>query len=176
MNTARANYWRVSSWYDLEDLIQDGMECYARCKDRYQFVANQSHFMSLVKKTYINYIHNLAIKKSRELDMPISNFILEDVYPLQAVDEVAGPQPETSTFRVLLGKLPTELKELLFILVNDARDIPYLTREDRTRETNNEYFNRLIGTDPARYDIEEMFRKHFAGEQVYFNQGLSFWL
>lgn len=176
VNTARANYWRVSSWYDLEDLIQDGMECYARCKDRYQYVANQSHFMSLVKKTYINHIHNLAIKKSRELDIPVSNFVLNEIYTLQALDEIAGPQPETSTFRVLVGKLPQELKQLLMILIEDARNIPMINRPDRTRETTNEYLCRLISVNPNQYDIEDMFRRHFNGEPVYFNSALTFWM
>lgn len=176
VETSKKNHWRVASWYELRDLIQDGYMVYARCNETYAHIRKQSHFMALFKTSFKNHIHNLAKLKSRTVDFPISLFVVDDTPDWTALDVLAGPQPEEATFRVLLTQLPTELKALLLILAKDARNIPKLRRENRTRETLNEYLCRLIGRNPEEYDIEALLVSHFSGQQVRMHRGLSFWL
>lgn len=175
-NTARRNFWRVSQWYELRDLIQDGYLVYARCNITYAHIRSQPHFMALFKRAFNNHIHNLAKAKERTVDAPITLFISEDGNVTAALDTLAGAQPEEATFRVLLNQLPTELKNLIMILVRDARNIPLLRGEDRTRETTNEYLCRIANLNPVEYDIRAMLRAHFYGEPIRIHQGLTFWL
>lgn len=64
IKTARKNIWRVNAWYDLEDLIQDGVMWYYMTEKRYsKTVKSRSHMMALFKTSFQNYIHDLANPK-----------------------------------------------------------------------------------------------------------------
>ena len=151
VNTAKKNYWRVPSWYDLDDLIQDGYICYSICNRKYGHDLQPSHFMALVKVSYINHIHDLANSKTRnspELIVPMDSPVF------------SRAEPEEATFFTLLKQLPNELQELLFILLNDAKSIPML-RNGRERESTNAYLCRLIGVDPEYVNLQAVFKEHF---------------
>lgn len=150
--TAKRNYWRVASWYDLEDLIQDGYVCYARCNQRYGHVRDQAHFMALVKTTYLHHITDLANSRTQISDTAVDTQVLHSLMPAS---------PPEGEFSAMLHSLPKELKQLLTALVNDAKSVPYL-QQGRDRETNNEFLCRLIGADPSKINLEAMFRAHFA--------------
>src|SRR5690554_2636340 len=78
--TAYKNYWRVSHWYDLEDLIQDGYMAYCTCAEHYGHLVrkrkpsaeDRRNFMALVKRTFENHIHDLATKRTVTQELPIS--------------------------------------------------------------------------------------------------------
>jgi hypothetical protein len=66
VNTAKRNYWRVASYYELDDLISDGYLAYAVCKARYsKKVQNKAHFMALFKRVYWSRIVDLASDRSK---------------------------------------------------------------------------------------------------------------
>lgn len=151
VNTAKKHYWRIPPWYELDDLIQEGYFCYSICNLKYGHDLTPSHFMALVKVTFINHIHDIANLKTRnaaELMVPADSPLFS-----RAV-------PEEATFFTLLKQLPKELQELLFILLNDARNIPML-RDGKDRETTNEYLCRLIGVDPTCVNLQSVFKEHF---------------
>lgn len=151
VNTAKKNLWRVPPWYDLNDLIQEGYICYSNCNLKYGRDLTPSHFMALVKVSYIHQLHDLANLRTRnaaELMLPLDS------------PAFSRAVPEESTFFTLLKQLPGELQELITILLNDAKDIPML-REGRDRETTNEYLCRLIGVDPEYVNLQTVFREHF---------------
>lgn len=154
VTTARKNYWRVASWYDLEDLIQDGYVCYARCNQRYGHVRDQAHFMALVKTTYIHHITDLANERSRA----VASVGMDP----EVLNAVAPPTMPDGEFVALFHSLPKELKQLVSVLLDDAKSIPYLKQATGNRETNNEYLCRLIGLDPLQVNLEAMFRAHFS--------------
>lgn len=151
VNTAKKNYWRVPAWYELDDLIQEGYICYCNCNLKYGNDLTASHFMALVKVSYIRHIHDLANSRTRnsaELMVSIDSPIF------------SRAEPEDATFFTLLRQLPSELQELLSILLNDAKDIPML-RDGRERETTNAYLCRLIGIDPEHVNLQAVFKEHF---------------
>src|SRR3990167_3759517 len=118
--------------------------------------------MALVKVTYINHIHNLATQATRTIDAPITDVDPKLGDPDIALEALAPAQPEEQTFAVLVRQLPSELQELLRILVNDAKSIPMLGLPNGTRETTNEYLCRLIGADPKNLNVEGVLRAHFS--------------
>lgn len=154
VNTAKKNLWRVPSRYDLSDLIQDGYLCYCICNLRYRHVKEQRHFMALVKRTFINHIHDLATERTRLIE----TLVVPDSPSLVQVE------PGDALFNVLLNQLPAELKQLLVTLIRDSKNIPMLRSEDGTRETRNQYLCRLLNVDPELVDIEQVFREHFGYE------------
>lgn len=158
IKTAKKNHWRVRAWGDLEDLIQEGWWCYARCHRKYPGV-NQAHFMALVKVSFIHHIHFLALKASRRPDSILGKNSYQDVD--QALEALLAPVPEEQTFVTLMGQLPAEIKQLLVILINDAREIPMLINNDGTRETTNQYLWRLLGQKPNGIDLRQAFHEHF---------------
>lgn len=173
LKTARKNFWKVAGFYDLDDLIQDGFMCYAKCNQRYSFDLEQRHFMSLVQTTFLNHIKTVSAARHKKVDWPV-DFRHDDrvTDPDARLVALGGSVQEEQTLAALLAGLPSELKELLLVLARDARDAPLLTARDKRtpdgrfrkpeRETWNEYFCRLIGADPKTTDIEARFREHLS--------------
>lgn len=163
VNYARQNYWRVASYYELEDLIQDGYVCYCKCNERYGHVRDQAHFMALVKTTFFRHIIDLSNNRTESIEITL-------VEP-EALATLAPSTPSEGEFACLLRQLPSELAELLRALMDDAKSIPYLRETDaRTpdgrfrkceRESRNEWLCRLIGADPKTINMEELFHAYF---------------
>lgn len=156
--TAHQNYWRVASWLDLDDLIQEGFLCFAICRARYE-PANKSHFMSLVKITFLNQITDLANKRTRTLECPIS-----DVAVLGNEEEMleilGGFEDGDAEVMALLARAPREVQIILAAMnTNEGAERirrPSRVRQDGTRETRNEKLCRLAGV--PTFDFEGALR------------------
>lgn len=161
INHAKRNYWRVASWYDLDDLIQDGFVCYCRCLEKYGHIQVQRHFTALVVATFTNHIHDLAAKKTRSAEMSISEYAAADcIDTSEALENLAGVEHEEQTLATLIAQLPAELHELIKVLANDARSFPMLRINGR-RETTNEWLCRIAKLDPKLVNVEQQLREHF---------------
>lgn len=180
VNTARKEYWRVAEWYALEDLIQDGYLCYAKCHARYvgrvteghRFLPAQNpdrdsirHMMGLVRTAYCNYIVDLAKKHMKVPTRAVSQMV-GDVGGEAAVwDKLLPSAPEASTLWTLVLSAPAELKELITILASDGAQALNFERRGRgklsARETTNEFYCRLLRLDPKQRDIVTELRSYF---------------
>lgn len=158
---AQRHYWRVAAWYDLDDLIQDGYLAFAICKSRYQDrVENKAHFMALFKRVYFSIITNMANARTRDI-------------PQVAISQIAVPGMETAALELLGGgidgdaelaatiaRATGEVKLILDAVMAGTLEIKprshHLKRTVQSdgrvkyvlwkRETNNEYYNRVLGT------------------------------
>src|ERR1700757_4971786 len=82
---SRKNLWRMASWYEIDDLIQDGLMCGYKCLQRYGIPGieiDHPHFMRLVQSTFRNYIGEL-LRSKRIVDDATSKF--ED-FPVELPD------------------------------------------------------------------------------------------
>jgi hypothetical protein len=137
---ARQEYWRVSRWYELSDLIQDGYLCYLKCRNKYAlsppdpgaqdlFTSNPSdgqrrHFMALVKTTYFNHIMTLSSEfASSAVEENISNAGLtrSDGQPV-TIEDLMPAENEVMTTLLTLKNAPTEIAEAIQKLVGDGID------------------------------------------------------
>lgn len=183
-NTARKNYWRVSSWIEFEDLVADGYLCYYKCRNRYTLLTDKAdplpedkkRFMGLVQAAFSNHITNLANRRTAVNETALSACFDEDTSAEQ-LDKLAPPQFEEATLRVLLATAPKEVVALLELLLKDGRDtVPYartrirrvttavgervrLMRRGR-RESPNEHYCRRLGLDYRTVDIISLVRSH----------------
>jgi hypothetical protein len=132
-STARREHWRIS-WYSLEDLIQDGYLCYAKCKRAYlkhRYRPDQPNpllrdmelsmhptkdakntFMNLVQRTFMNHIYTLSKKHPVGMEVP-------DADPWGSC-RVEPEQAEESSLFTLLTHAPAELQDLLDRLLRDG--------------------------------------------------------
>jgi len=171
VNKARREFWRVASWYELDDLIQDGYICYVKCRNRYVLgpaIEGHSslvvvgdkptrdqcrHFMSLVQTAFQNHIMTLAASAARTTEDLVSP-LPGDAGPT-VLDQ---PVAEEATLRVFLSQLPSELREALQAVITDGADTGvYLRSRIRqdggrvrlmrraVRETTSQYWARCLG-------------------------------
>lgn len=144
VNTARKNHWRVCRWIDLDDLIQDGAMHYYRLVERYPDVTERRHMMALFKRTYTNYLNDLARKRTGE-------FLFQDVYSSlseqQIIDNLSRPVLNEGPERLRLAEAPQLI--LLIIKKFMSESIPRSDRDyrvvDGVRETTNQWLCRIAG-------------------------------
>lgn len=161
VNCAKKNLWRVPQWYDLDDLIQEGLLLYCKLNIRYAHVTEPAHFMALLKISFITHIHSLSVVATNTPDRVITAFDRSQYADVDDVLESAmTPEPETATVCLLVKQLPKELAQLLTTLLNDGRNLPIQKFADGTRETQNEYLTR-IGNFPPGTDVAKLFYDHF---------------
>jgi hypothetical protein len=174
VRTARQEYWRVAAWYDLEDLIQDGLLCYAKCRARYGELRIKNHpssgdrkwMMQLVKTAFYRHIMTLSSRAARAPgEVAVSQLVQDDGPGMAEVwDYIAPPHPAEAHLALTLSSLPQELVDLITILAGDGAEALGFERRHigrrLGRETTNEYYCRLLGLHPERWDIRSMIREY----------------
>lgn len=169
VKTAKANYWRVASWYELDDLIQDGMLCWWRIVDRYETKAGRvrarRHLMRLFQRTYTNHIHDLAKARTHyEFEQKISDVLsapIESEARLwHVVDNDGG---DLMAFERLIAEAPRQLRALIGQLLSDGESptlqASYRVRRDGTRETLGERFARMVGDKERNHNYPDTLRR-----------------
>lgn len=162
LNTAKKNFWRVAKHYELTDLIQDGYLCYAICLRRYgQTCDGPSHFMSLVKTTYRNFITDLANKRSASEsveEIQVSQLNRKREISDQDLLERIGKDKVTAEGDAelvsSLSGASAEIKTLMHALTTETTPAKLL---NSSRLTTNETLNALIGT--VGHDFEHQLRE-----------------
>jgi DNA-directed RNA polymerase specialized sigma24 family protein len=149
------NYWRVASWYDLDDMVQDGYLVFYRVLEKYRGkVQNRAHLMRLFQVSYANHIHNISIKRTRTPEV-----LFEDLAPNPEVrerimDKVLQSNDDAEMALVLAGA-PREVRAVIAGLeAADGATLrkPYQRRKGQ-RETQNERLCKLGGLDPNTVDV-----------------------
>lgn len=167
------HYWRISNYMEISDLIQDGHLHFQRLALRYPDVKDKPQVMALFKRTFINHIHDISKKQSRQSADKVEELaarkIRKSKRPLKAFDwehlplDSDSSDPELATFRVFLAKAPKPVQDVISLLIHDetrkAIRAQYRIRRDGTRETVNERLTRLIGLDPS-IDVAGMVRSY----------------
>lgn len=155
--TARKNAWRVHSWYDLDDLLQDGFLHFCRVADRYQDVRAPAHIMSLFKVTYINHCHDLSKWRTRNLpELLVCDLINTDMNEAAFWERCLGFEHELATCFTAIVRASQPVCELLSNITSE-RGIKALRSHGRlfsdgTRETLNHKLCRIARCDP-QYDL-----------------------
>jgi hypothetical protein len=166
-NYARKNMWRMPSWIDLDDLISEGMTCYAICRSRYDDrVENKRHFMALVKICFINQITDLANQCTAEPEIAVSQLGTDDEENT-IFEKVMGGMEGDAELAALLSGAPAEIKKLMALANSpewaDLMGKPGRRRAGGQRETTCERLGRLLDLPPGSLNIEEQVRRLLAG-------------
>lgn len=200
-NLASKEYWRVADWYGrdrdcgLEDLIQDGYLCFARCRRRYVEVLGTlppdpapDHLrmmMHLVKTAFGRYIKFVIAEKMRWGHEEVASQLGDGRPQSDPWESLLPAQPEDASLRTLLLSLPSELQQLVVLLAGDGAEVLGFERSRlerrvlpsgsvrlqrrgrrRLRETTNEYYCRLLGLDPVEVDVRGHLESFLRGDRT----------
>src|SRR5581483_8835545 len=91
-----------------------GFLCFAICRARYE-PANKSHFMSLVKITYLNQITDLANKRTRTLETTISD-IASQGNEEEVLEALGGAEESDAELLALLASAPANVRAILGVI------------------------------------------------------------
>ena len=159
---ARKNYWRVATWIDLDDLIQDGYAAYYETLMRYPTAKDAAHIQSLFKLVFRSKIEDLVRAHKKQIDDARSD-IVENIDNNPSASMLL---PDFSNFHALLVKAPQQIKDALNLLNSEQGRQklaqPLSRTESGRRETLNERFCALLGYDPSQTDVVTMLRSYFS--------------
>lgn len=181
--TAHKHYWRVQSWYELDDLIQDGymtwcmvVSRYAdsvreRCKDLPEHKRTDAMIevmMSLFTRSYINHIHDLATKRTRIAETVIADLVSDGQTYDRYLDKILADEATTSEEAELVNCAPDGVREVLQLYTNEP-DSPKINakfriRRDGSRESLNERLCRLAGVDGS-VDLVSSVKAYLRGDE-----------
>lgn len=160
-NHSKANYWRVASFYEFDDLVHDGlMKAYA-CQARYGTPGvdvDEPHFQSLVKTAFRNHIGDILRKHRRVNDSKKFADFSQTLSETDVLDRIAEPTQPEQDFASFVATLPDSLRKVVQLYLSS----PEKTRNLRVRlngsnETLSERLHRLTGF-PLERDFETEFR------------------
>jgi hypothetical protein len=155
--TALKNLWRVSTWCELDDLIQDGAMIYYHVLHRYPHAVDPPHIMRLFQVSYINHLHTLSkvTTRSKQTATALATFVRDEA------------EPDAFNLALLIERAPEYIRAVLKLYTTEhgRRRLRSLLRvkHNGERETTNERLCRLIGiTDQQpQPDIVGMMKLYF---------------
>lgn len=163
--TAQRNYWRVASYYEVDDLIADGFLIWAKCRKRYSNVTERRHFMALFKVAYTNHIIGLANKRTRITGgiQEVRLSMLAENHGGDLLDMLVGGIDSDTVLGILVRQARFPVRAVLELLTTDA-GASILTAHPRHKyEQDNNYICRLIGVSPRRYDLPALVSSFLRG-------------
>lgn len=175
-NHARSNFWRVAPFYELDDLIADGVLLAYKCYTKYGIPGleiDHAHYMTLVKRSFHNHIGDL-LRKQRELHGMTKTIRFGDILPDKTEAEFLETVSEQDLvsdhdFVMMLSELPVHLRKVVDLFFSDegAKKLrkPLRVRFGADDETLSERLGRLAGF-PADMDFETELRAWIADRQA----------
>lgn len=158
VNFIESNIWRVERIVGFDDLLQEGVLLFLKCKKMYGHVTKPQHFMSLYQKSFRNRVHHLSNMQSEFVVYEEND---DDPKRYSFSDVVVSPVDIEEAFKVVAIDAPRDVQKLITLAVSDAAYLlrtPMWTSETGRRETTDEYLCRLAGIKqgtPITQMIEE---------------------
>jgi len=159
VNHATKNFWRVADWYELDDLIQDGLMVAYKCRERYGEKLDPPHFMALVKTAFYRHIAELLRHSRLEEDITSLAGDLAGTWETETayLDKHAEPVEGDFDFVALLSEMPKSLqKAVVAVLTKHPR-----IQLDGMNESLAHWLKR-VANFPLRFDFEETLKAYLA--------------
>jgi hypothetical protein len=146
LRTAQRQLWRLAPWYELEELISDGVLCWQVIVAKYQ-PTSRAHAMRLFQTSFRNHIYKLALKHSMQVQESYVEFLPELVDPdAELIMRVyQAPQPLRACLLAILAR-----PQLL------AR--PHRRYLDGRREPTNCWLSRITGISFYGVNVTQQLR------------------
>lgn len=170
VNHLRANFWRVESSMQWQDVMQSAAVVFLRVRQKYAMIPMGPHFMSLFKMAWANEFTDLANADTK----------LRQLVPFKASRHGEAEGAEMDPVSVLVGELecdgylavkidqaPSEVKAVLHLFLNAPAELLDLAlrgwhgRNKKMRYGGSERINKLLGL-PADTDILKQVEDYFS--------------
>jgi PAS domain-containing protein len=172
--TAKKHHWRVFTWMDFEDMIQEGYIAWYRVAQKYPHITQRAHIMRLFQITYLNRFNDLSKWRTR-----LPEFLACDINvthgrrglgpvttELEIFDLLLAADLELGTIQTMFAAAPAPVKAAvkLFSCPIGCKKLRalYRRRVGGSRETFNQRLCRLTGYDPNQVDIPGLMLQHFS--------------
>lgn len=124
INHLKKHYWKLESYMEWEDALAEAqlqfIRTIRRLQNRQCQVENEKHLMSLFKTSWSNHFITLANKATKERFITIT----EDVEQQNIqFDTLVSELDNTGLIQQLLHKAPSDVKQVLHILLNAPDDL-----------------------------------------------------
>lgn len=173
---ARRNLWRVASWYEIEDLIADGYLVFSQCRNKYGYVTERRHFMSLFKRCYFNHIIDLSNVRSRDPVISpakdVTTHFSGNAYDLYPTFERLLPSVlPTAELAVLIRQARNPVRAVLELFTTEAGLILVRSKPQGAHEHINRYLCRLLSLDPRTNNLQALTKSFLLGKGIYWLNG-----
>lgn len=160
---ARKNHWRVEKYFGVDDLIQEGYLCYTEVCFKYRGLSrnrnptknNRRVFMSLVKRTFINHVTDLANARTQKQEYRVTDCMRADSEEDHddVLARIGGKEHGTPEL-IALTCMKAEMGKLFRAVHSDASEyVAYIKVQiggHWRKETNAEYVARRAGFDLSK--------------------------
>jgi hypothetical protein len=174
MKYARRHFWRVSSWCDLDDLIQDGYMTYYRIVAKYCYprrryitqhgqvmpprpkarpVKDRPHLMALFKLAFAQHIDELAKRRTAEPEMPVSQLTPSDNSPHGWLWDTIASESDPAQAAALAPWRARAALDALELAPQRVLRSHYRVRVGAEDETLNERLCKILGLNHADFDL-----------------------
>jgi hypothetical protein len=160
VNHATKNFWRVADWYELDDLIQDGLLVAYKCRERYGEPGKDldpPHFMALVKTSFYRHIGDLLrVSRAEQAVTDRIGDVAGESSETIFLDREAQPAEGGQDFLALLTDMPESLRKAVTLFFSKKGPRVHLEGVD---ESEASWLKRLADF-PLRHDFETELRAY----------------
>lgn len=177
INECRKQFWKVASWYEFEDLVQDAYLVYTKCLRRFRTKTDgrelpleelRSVMMGYFQRAFFNHMTDLQQHpRSRLKEMAFGDFSLEQEEALVSTMESDCDLSDADMVS-LLARAPAEIADMLKKLLVDGvaelmpnaikTRLPISPGRRKTwavRETTSEHIDRCLGKPGAAAQLRK---------------------
>lgn len=161
-NHAGRNFWRIAAWYELDDLINDGLAIAYKCQVRYG-VSGESidppHFMSLVKRAFHNHIGDL-LRSSRPEGESVVHLgdAAGQLTETEFLDRSLPPEVPAHEIAALVDRMPETLRRAVRLYLDAPEKLRGRTTLDGA-DNSDRQLRKYTGF-PRRFDFETELRAY----------------
>jgi hypothetical protein len=143
---ARTNFWRVSVWYDYQDLVQDGFLCYAIVRAKYPSAVDPPHIHRLTQRVFTNHIHGLSKRRTDQTLEVVVDMASEMGDPRSELQRKICPDGELQR---LLLEAPIRVRDCIVRLLAhpELTAIPIANYASGAHETTHDWLRRITGIE-----------------------------
>jgi hypothetical protein len=171
-NHSRKNYWRVASFYEVDDLIQDGIIKAYEVINRYGVPGleiDRPHYMALVKTSFNNHIVDLLRKYTPEkvsvvslqsLCKPTINR-MDGMDENEVLEQLLGGEDGDQEENMFVVEMPEYLRKGVQFFLSNPNTFQYLRKrlQSEKDESLSSKLARMVGF-PEDFNFEEELRSY----------------
>jgi hypothetical protein len=167
VNFLRRNYWRVQSYMEYEDCLQEAWLKFNQVKVKYGNLDTPQHFMTIYKLAWTNKFNELAVWSGKHrAEVCVSQLETDDAEDTGALGLLAGDFNNDGMLAIMIDQAPHEVKHVLHLFLTAPVEVLDMFAETwksrgRHKPYGNAHLCELLGL-PEKTDVVGMVTAYFA--------------
>lgn len=158
VNHLQANYWRVASSMEREEVLQEAYLTFLRCKKLYPDVEEAKHFMALFKTAWYRQFNDLSNRDTKlRVEVPLPTMRDDEGHEREI--EMVGELENDGLLAITIQQAPSEVKAVLTLFLSAPQELLELALS-AVRAGNNKHLCRMLGLN-KNIDVIRMTEEYF---------------